>query len=125
MIIWICVSVLFQGRQGVAAGRRRARRRSLLVAVVCIIARHARTNDGVACYFFSEVEHGSYFVVGGSGSMCWVALIPGFFFFSGPDRESVLLLPLAPRVSLLQASFSTDSHRCSRHLIGGTMALVH
>ena len=90
IIIWICVSLLFQGA---AVGSRRSRRRRLLVAVVCTIARHARTNDGVAYYFFSEMEHGSYFVVGlGLAAMKNERRAS---FLTG--RESVLLLPLAPR----------------------------
>jgi hypothetical protein len=45
----------------VAGGRRPSRKRCLLVAIVGVIDRSPRPNDGMVCYFFPEMEHGSFY----------------------------------------------------------------
>lgn len=59
--------------------------RRLLVAVVRIIARDVGPNDGVACYFFSEMEHGSFFCEAsvGEGGGSGPSKNAAGFFFSG------------------------------------------
>ena len=81
--------------RGVPTGRR------LLVAVVRIIARDVGPNDGVACYFFSEMEHGSFFCEAsvGEGGGSGPSKNAAGFFFSGAFLARGLFLRRAARAS--------------------------